>query len=837
MSSHFLTDKSLALEAAFGGWAMARGRAFAEPGVEPNYTADRPCRVTHLAVELHVDPVARTLTSVTRVRMTAVAGGPETWELDLDDLTVESVVDASGAAVAFRHAEGKLRFPATAEIVVRASGVPRRGMYFVGATAAEPERIAEAWTQCQDEDAHFLFPCHDHPSVKHPFSIRVVAPADYQVLSNGRFVGRDGNAWSWEQAEPMPAYLFSVVVAKMDTHTDESDGIPLAYVVPAGTAAADVARVFGRTPAMIAFLNARFGRYPWPRYDQVVVHDFIFGGMENVAATTLTDLVMTDERAALDWDADDLIVHELAHQWFGDLVTCQDWSQAWLNEGWATYTEVLWAAHHDGADAAAWHLWEQLGSYLGEDGGRYRRPIVSYHFKSPIDLFDRHLYEKGGLVLHTLRSVLGEEAFWAGVAHYLARHRHDTVHTRHFQRALEETSGRCLDRFFDEWIFGAGHPQVEVAIAHGDGQLSVTVAQKQDGEGVAKAFRFPLEIGVGTQTHRLMVDRRERTFSLPCAEAPAFVRVDGDFRVLADLSVKGPRSMMIACLQQDPGVIGRIRAARALAKDAHPQALAALAKALREDAFWGVRAEIADLLAARAGEAEIQALVGALADAHPKARKRVVTALGTTRRPDAAAALAALPADASLQVEGEVARALARLRAPGARARCEALLGRASWGEVLRARAIEGLGMLRDAEVLPVLLRMAADDAPPRGRAAACAALARLGDEVEVTRTAAVERLVQLAEDPNYRVQVSALGALGSLKDSRAMGTLARVHASAGDGRARRLAFEAMASIRAGRTTEEGLAAVRREVEGLVEENRKLRARVEKVEERPPGAV
>jgi HEAT repeat protein len=214
-----------------------------------------------------------------------------------------------------------------------------------------------------------------------------------------------------------------------------------------------------------------------------------------------------------------------------------------------------------------------------------------------------------------------------------------------------------------------------------------------------------------------------------------------------------------------------------------------------------------------------------------------VTALGTTRRSDAADALAALPTDASLQVEGEVARALARLRAAEARARCEALLGRSSWGEVLRARAIEGLGMLRDADVVPVLLRMAADDAHPRARAAACSALARLGDEVDSTRTAAVERLVQLAEDPNYRVQVSALGALASLKDSRAMGTLARVHASAGDGRARRLAFEAMASIRAGRTTDEGLAAVRREVEGLVEENRKLRARVEKVEERPVNAT
>jgi aminopeptidase N len=425
---------------------------------------------------------------------------------------------------------------------------------------------------------------------------------------------------------------------------------------------------------------------------------------------------------------------------------------------------------------------------------------------------------------------MGETAFWAGVALYLERHRFQAVHTRHFQRALEDASGLNLDRFFAEWVHGAGHPQVEVSVSHGEGQLSVAVKQTQDGDAVAKAFRFPLTLAFGGQTHRLLVDRRERTFTLPCVEAPAFVAVDSDLGVLADLTLKAPRSMLIAALRGDAGVIGRVRAARALAKDGHVQALAALREALVADPFWGVRAEIADLLAARGALEDVAALAGALGDAHPKARRRVVAALGTTRTPAAAEALRGMPDDASVQVEGEVARALARLRDPSARARCEALLGRESWGEVLRARAIEGLGMLRDADVLPALLRQAADDAHPRARAAACSALARLGDEVEATRTEVVERLVKLAEDPNYRVQVAAINALGALRDGRAMGVIGRVHASAGDGRARRLAFEAMANLREGRTTAEGLAGLRREVEGLVEENRKLRARVEKVE-------
>lgn len=832
MSSHFLTDKSLALESRFGGWALAQRRAFAEPGVEPHYGPDRGYRVVHTGVALDIDPVARTLRGVARIRFEALADAGEAWELDLDELTVDAVEDAAGHPVAWTHRDGRLRVPALPEVVVRYHGSPRRGLYFVGPDASAPDRPPEAWTQGQDEDAHYYLPCFDHPSMQSAWTLTVTAPEGYGVVSNGRLVRRDGPVWTWEQPEPIAAYLVTVVVMRMDVHEDAWDGIPVRYAVPAGTDADTVRRVFGKTPAMVAFLSERYGRYPWPRYDQVVVHEFIFGGMENVAATTLTDLVLTDARAALDWDAEDLIVHELGHQWFGDLLTCQDWSQGWLNEGWATYTEYLWNTHDRGVDEAAYALFQQLGDYLAEDGGRYRRPIVSYHFREPIDVFDRHLYEKGALVLHTLRATLGETAFWAGVRLYLERHRHGTVHTRHFQRALEDATGRNLDRFFADWVFGAGHPTLEVTVAHADGLLTVSVKQTQEGEGVARAFHLPLQVGVGGEVRTLRVDARERTFTLPCPVAPERVRVDGDFRVLADLVLKAPRSMLIAALRHDEGVVGRVRAARALAEEGSREAVDALAAALRDDPFWGVRAEIADLLGARGGERATAALIAALSDPHPKARRRVVAALGAVRRPEAGAALKALATDPSLQVEGEVVKSLGRLRDPEARAWAERLLGRSSWGEVLRARAAEGLGFLRDATAAEPLLALTGDAVPTRARAAACAALGRLGDEVEAVRTAAVERLVLLAEGDNFRVQVAAIQALGTLKDERALPALSRVHGAAADGRCRRLAFEAMAAIRDGRTTPEGLQNLKKEVEGLADTTRRLRDRLERVEGR-----
>lgn len=832
MSTH-LTDKSLRSESVLGGWALARRRAFAEPGVEPHYAPDRGCRIEHIDLHLEIDPVGRTFSGQAVLRLSPVAGGGAAARLDLDEVVVDSVTDASGAALQWSHADGVLAVDGLGSVVVRYRGAnPRRGLYFVGPTASEPHRVAEAWTQCQDEDAHFLLPCFDHPSVKHTWSIEIVAPAQFTVVSNGRFVGREGTSWRWAVDSPMPAYLFSAIALEADVHVAADSPIPTRYIVPRGTDATQVERAFRKTPAMISFLSSLYGDYPWARYDQIIVHDFIFGGMENLAATTLTDVTLVDARAAIDNDLDDLVVHELAHQWFGDLLTCQDWSQGWLNEGWATYTESLWLRHDRGVDESAWHLYEQMGQYLSEDGDRYRRPIVSYLFRAPIDVFDRHLYEKGALVLHTLRTALGDDAFWGGVRLYLARHRYQTVHTRHFQRALEDATGRCLDQFFTEWVYGAGHPSLDVSIAWAEGALSVTVKQTQEGDGVVPVFHVPLVLAFGSERRTLAIDARERTYALPCAAAPAFVAVDPEFSILAEIKVKAPRSMLIAQLEGDHSILGRIRAASALGDDASPEAIAALARALAKDAFYGVRGEVADVLARRGGRVETEALIEALSTSDARVRQRVVAALSRIRRAEVEVALAALPEDASIMVEGEVVRALGKQRSPAVHPRAARALTQDSWSEILRARAIEALGHSRDARVVDLLLEWTGADRPTRARAAAAAALSRLGDEVEEVRTRAVERLILLAEDDQFRVQVSAISWLGHLRDSRALPTLGRIHASAPDGRCRRLAFEAMASIRDGRTTEAGLSGLKRELEGLVEENRKLRDRVGRLEEK-----
>jgi aminopeptidase N len=823
---------------------------FAEPGVRPSYAPDRTVRLEHVALSLHLDPATATFRGEATLRFRPFPAYDGTASFDLDEVEVTGVADGAGGALPFEHGDGVLRVRAgeAHAITVSWSGrAPRRGLYFTGPTEAEPHRPPSAWTQCQDEDAHYVVPCHDHPSVKHPWTITLTAPAGYTLLSNGRQVSsgeRGGEAVAtFEQAEPMPAYLLTMVAAKLDVVAEEWRGRPVRYFVPTGRAA-EVPLAFDRTRKMLDFLSDRTGvDYPWPRYDQVVVHDFVFGGMENVACTTMTDLLLVDEKARLEWDPDGLVVHELAHQWFGDLLTCQDWSQGWLNESWATYAEALWSEHVDAPADAIWTRWETAQGYHAEAAGRYRRPIVSYDFREPIDLFDRHLYNKGGTVLGMLRHQLGDEAFFGGVRTYLRRHAHGTVHTRHFQRALEDASGRNLDQFFAQWIHAPGHPVAEVKLGRdGDALITIQVKQTQSGDGVPEVFRFPLDLELlfeGGRTQRLTLDvhERERTFVVPVASAVTAVRVDPGYHLLAELTLKGPEAWLVALLRDECPVLA-LRAGRGLLADGSRRGRDAVAAAVAAHPFPFVRGTLAKELAPHlAPEEAVRFLADRLAaESEPRAQRLLATALGTFRvsavgpaGADALVALLGRPLP-TWQLEGAALAALGATRDPRAPAVLRSALGRDSWADHVRSRGVEGLAETEDPSVVDDLVACSRSRFSDRVRAAAATGLARLAEGREELRTKVVERLIELVREPGFRTQLAAIGALGKLRDERGLAVLSRVHRTAPDGRTRRTAYEAMASIRKGRGADEAVSRMQRRLDELSEENAKLRGRVDRLE-------
>jgi aminopeptidase N len=593
---------------------------------------------------------------------------------------------------------------------------------------------------------------------------------------------------------------------------------------------------------MIEAFSELFGvPYPYQSYAQIFVGDFIFGGMENTTATTMTDSVLLDERAALDHNIERLVAHELAHQWFGDLVTCRDWGEGWLNEGFATYSEYLWREHAGGVDEAFMELDAWAAAYFAEDRSRYRRTVATRMYHVPLDVFDAHLYQKGGRILHMLRQVLGDDGFFAALPHYLEKHRRGSVETRDLARAVEEATGRSVDWFFDQWVMrGAGHPELEIEITWDPerGLAGVAVRQTQDINGETPLFRLPLQVQfrVGRRTidSTFEITGAEHTFYTPLPSTPRWITVDPGKPTLAVMSVKKPPAMWLAELGGAEIAADRIDAARQLAKLGGAEATRALSRSLRRDRFWGVQAAAATALGTIRSDAARDALLDALPaiESH-HARRAAVNALGSFRGDARAfAAVAEIAAgDPSYRVEAEALFAIGRLRCEGAAEILIGALDRDSFCDVVRTQAYLGLAELGDVEHVDRLLEGTAYGEPSFGRRAAAQAAATLAAHRRDHIGRAVrEHLEELLDDPDFRVQGAAVSALSTLGDPAAIGALRRSADRDLDGRLRRRALEIIRDLGSGRAHAEQSKATRERIDKLEGQIRKLADQVDKLE-------
>jgi aminopeptidase N len=824
---------------------------FALPGARPHYGPDRIVRVEHM--DLHLRPVfaSKTLHGAVTTRVRAIEDGVRTLRLDAVDLTIDAVRDERGTPLAFTATAKDLTIalpePLAAGqvfsfVVVYRAIEPRRGLYFI-------DTPRQAWTQSQDTDARAWLPCFDHPSEKATTTTTIVVESGDFALGNGALVERtrtaEGVTFRYDQTIPHATYLLTMVAGRFSETEQTHPRLPVAYYVEPGRED-DGERSFGRTPQMIDAFEAALGvRYPYARYSQIAVADFIFGGMENTSATTQTDRTLHDARAHLDFSSEPLVAHELAHQWFGDLVTCRDWSQAWLNEGFATYFETVWMEASRGWDEYQRDVFEIVGRYLDEDGDRYRRPIVCNVYRDPIELFDRHLYEKGAAVLHMLRGVLGWERMKRALRQYVGDNATRNVETIDLVRAIERATGRNMREFFAQWIDRGGHPELEIRSSW-DGErsaLTIEIEQKQTIDDDRPPYVFDLDVGLvdgvpasiapdagdgpiaGEQRVRVHVERARESFVIACPVKPALIRIDPGAYLLCTLAYALGTESHAAILRGDPSPVARIRAARALGKDDARAAQRALADAMRDEPFWGVAVEIAAVLGkARAGYARA-ALLAALAHAHPKVRRAAADALGAYRDPGVAAALAAQRSDVSYFVVASALTALGKTRDARAFDALAAALREPSWNETIAAGAARGLAELADARALEPLTWASARERPEPLRRAAVAALARLGTLVDTVRTAAVDVLERSLDDPSYLVRLSTYAACETLGDARLLPVLDRLATAESDGRLRRDAAEAALRVRAAAKTPPELVRLREEVDRLRDDINRLRDR------------
>jgi aminopeptidase N len=829
-------------------------RPFRLSGDPERFARPRAFDVKHLRLEVAFDFAARAIDAT--ATLTVTRRDPEARVLSLDAVgfVLGSVTDGRDAPLAHRYDGDRLHVELGAGPVgeeravrVRYRATPPRGLYFKSPDEHQPGRPVQVWSQCQDEDARYWIPCHDFPNVRMSTEFIVLAPEGWHVLSNGELIGRaraEGThgqdpawlgasgpgleRWHWLQRDPHVAYLMTLVAGRFREIIADTPTLSVRYYVDPGRED-DGRRAFGRTPEMIAHFESLLGvPFPWAKYHQIAVHDFTFGGMENTSATTMTDRILLDARAAIDQTADDIVAHELAHQWFGDLVTCRDWSHAWLNEGFATFFEHLDAEKKGGPDEYRYSLEEHAHGYLAEDGGRYRRPIVCATYNNPIDLFDHHLYEKGGWVLHMLRAQLGDALFFGGVRRYLTRHKGGIVETRDLLRAMEDESGRSLEGFFDQWVHRAGHPDLEVKASHDPerGLLTIRVKQKQTVDAVTPLFRFTLGVGVvdadGRETvHAIEVHGAESCVHLPCARAPKRVRIDPDGALLATWTLELPRDWLLDALAHDPRAVVRWRAAHALAKRDEPAVVEALTRAVQGDAFWGVSVEAAGVLGSMGSKRAYEALAGLVSVKHPKVRRAVVAALGEFRT-DAAAKLLAerlKDGDESYLVEAELARSAGRTRRKAlVWDALETAMARPSQRDVIRAGAIDGLGRLRAKEGIALIEPHTSPASALGTRRAAVLAMAELGHRDRAVRER-LEALIDLAE-PYFTPEL--FRALVRLGDADAIAAIESAGSRSIDGRVQRHARECARALREAGGGGDELRKLREQLEGFEQRARTL---------------
>ncbi|HEY2730829.1 MAG TPA: M1 family metallopeptidase [Polyangia bacterium] len=840
---------------------------FAPPGTRTNFTADRSLRIVHVRLELDLDLPGKRLAGVATLTLASRRDELAVFTLDAVEMQLESVT-LDGQAATFDYDGERLRvtcarpFARDAEFraEIRYRCAPRRGLYFMGPDEGHPERALQCWTQGQDDDSRHYWPCIDHPIEKFTSEIVCTAPAGNFVLSNGDLVERTelpaerpaGTGarvrWHYRLDFPQPAYLVTLVCGPFVEIVDKAPktGVDVYYYAAPGREA-DARRSFARTPAMIDYFSERIGvPYPHKRYSQIAVPDFIFGGMENTSATTLTDLALLDERAALDHDVDGLVSHELAHQWWGDLVTCREWSEGWLNEGFATYFEYVWRERAKGRDEADYELLADTEGYLAE-AGRYQRPVVCRQYEEPIHLFDAHLYDKGGRVLHMLRSALGDGIFWRVLRHYVGKHARGSVETRDLARAIEEVSGRSFDEFLDRWIARPGHPELECAWEWDDERKvgTLRVAQKQAVSAEAPLFKFDTVVRFELDGHErdepVAVAEATHAFEFKLPARPAQVVFDPGDVILKSTKMEKARPLWRRQLEAARLGIDRVTAAAALGGIVEPASVEALVGALRRDRFWAVRVAAARALGRMRREDAREALLQAFDDAHPKVRRAAAAALGELRGDERAARALATrlqKGDPSVFVEAEAALALGRTRSSLALEILPTLFGKPSFQDILRTRAIEGLGFSGDERALPVI--KGAWRAYGAGvflaRRAVVVAAAELSAGTSFAR-AGRELVEDCLADPDFRVRGEAAAALGRLGRPEAIPAIERTLAAELDGRARRRMTDAIRTLRDGTRPTEQAQKLREELDRLRGEQARLRERLEKLEARGNGSV
>ncbi len=785
-------------------------KKFELPGAEPHYPPSLTFDVDHIRIEAELEIEKKWFKGKVTHHLRSVSPEADEVAFDAIDFKNVSVYSEKGTPLDFDYdkVENKIRiyFPekipkgVTTEVTIEYEVEdPKLGLHFVIPDEKYPNWPLQAWTQGETELARFWLPCIDAPKVRASTELIMTVKKPLEVLSNGILiekeeVGDDKIKYYWKLDQKHPSYLIAFAVGEFSVYdAGEVDGIPVKYFAEKRVKPEQLKLSFGRTPDMIRFLNRKLAyKYPWPKYYQVALK-FFSGAMEDTSITFWAEHGVLDEIAAKDAGhlIDDTALHELAHQWFGDLVVIKHWSHAWLKEAMVTYLEACFNEEYHGKDRFLYDMYLNAQDYFNEVKKRYARPIVTNKYKYSFELYDSHLYPGGAWRHHMIRNIVGDEEWWKVLDVYLHKFAFKTVETIDYMRTIEEVTGKNLDKFFDQWVFSAGYPKLEVSFKYDSKQKIglLRVKQTQD----TKKEKFPLfdfqtEVGwyetkeevtkKALKTVKIRVSKEDETFVIPMEQKPVLVRFDPNYRVLKEIKFKKDMEMLKLQATHDPDIIGRILAIHELGKKDTTEAAETLKEAFLSAKFWGVRIEAAKALGKMKIPSSLDKLLEILPqEDDPKVLRYLADALGNYREARAEEALINLYKSnkATYFVKASILRALGNFKTESATNLLLQALKEDSWQDVVRRSALYGLAKARAVQHFDTVKEYVLYGAPEFTRPDAFQALATLAmfSEKKQQKEETREILEEIALTEKYeRIKLSAASALATLGDLRAETTL-----------------------------------------------------------------
>ncbi len=776
--------------------ALATPALFAD---EP-YARSRDYDLQHSKIVLRFDTAQKQVIGDVTHNLSILRDNTARISFDSVALNIHSVT-VNRAPAKFETTETRLfvTLPVTAkagqkfEVEITYDGKPTKGTYFILPDAAYPKRPIQIFTQGESEDTRYYLPTYDYPNDRLTTDTIITVPAAWTTVANGKLLSVTNasngmKTWTWKESLPSSTYLITTVAGEFDELKDSWRGIPVNYYAPKGRGDR-LAINYGRTPAMMELFSKKFGvDYPWEKYDQIMVDDFIAGGMENSSATTNTAESLTNPKLVPEYIAnqDDLISHELTHQWFGDLVTCKAWSDIWLNEGFATFGETMWNEYRYGKDWADYNRWRAARTWFHETN-LYGKPIVRHDFAEDSDEFDGNAYGKAGWVIDMLRYQLGEPAFYAGLQRYLEANRGKNALTSDFAKAIEEATHTNIDQFLLQWIYGAGAPKLDVHYTYDDTkhQIALTVRQTQQQQGRVGIFRVPVEVEIttasGVKLYPVVIGKDPSSdtdvFTLPSDSAPRMVLFDKGAHVLKSADFHKEKKEWLYQLKNAAELADRADAVQALSKIQNDdEATAAIGDAVLSDKTWGVRTIAVEALGKINSPLSTKLLLEALnkseassPDGALLARYAIVTALGSSKDPAVATKLDTIARDdSSYRARAAALEALGQLKPTNALQTLNAAVAADSPDDILRNAALRSMGKLGDDKAVPALREWSALGKAMPTRTAAISSLGRL-DKTDASIT---QLLTTYISEPHFSVRIAAITALGTRGDAAAIPAL-----------------------------------------------------------------